>query len=889
MSRSTTKWVFRLALCLMVLLAAARISADTTGVLRSILSNGLRVVIVQNTLAPVATTMVNYLAGSNETPEGFPGTAHALEHMMFRGSPGLSAGQLATLIGAMGGSFNADTQQTLTQYFFTVPVEDLETALRIESIRMREVLASEDLWIQERGAIEQEVSQDLSNPMYVFYSKLLQDLFRGTPYAHDALGTRESFEKTTGADLKSFHDKWYGPNNAVLVITGDVDQNRTLSLVKELFQGIPVRPMPEKPQVRLQPLKADSIEMETDLPYGLSIVAYRLPGYGSPDFPAAQILGDALASERGDLYGLVTEGKALAAGFVTDFLPEAGLGYAYAAFPMGANGHDLVLTIKGIVAQCLKKGVAPDLVEASKRSELAEAQHAKNSVEGLASLWSQAIALEGRNSPEDDIAAIKKVSVEDVNRIARACLVNDTAIVGVLKPHPSGTSQESHTFRGKESFAPKEAKPVALPEWAKKASGPAAIPVSNINPTVSLLPNGLKLIVQRETVSPTISLYGEVKHEENLQTPKGKEGVGDVLDMLFTYGTSTMDRMAFLKAVDDIAADLTAGASFRLRVLSEHFDRGVELLATDLLDPALPEKDFKIMQQEKMAAVAGQLQSPGYLSRMETLKAIYPAGDPALREPTSQSVASLTLEDVKGYHKNVFRPDLTVIVVVGDVTPEQARATIEKHFGKWKATGPKPDTDLPSVPPNKTAQKVVPDASRVQDAVILAETLGLNRSDPDYYPLQMGNHVLSGAFYATRFYHDLREKAGLVYTVNSSIGAGKTRGNFEVYYACDPANVSKAREMVERTLQDMRTRPVSPEELQQARTLLLKEIPLSESSVDGIGQRLLALALLDLPLNEPILAAKRYADITAEQVQAAFAKWVRPQDLAQVVLGPNPQ
>ena len=157
-------------------------------VLRATLDNGLRVVIVRNTLAPVVTTIVNYQVGSNEAPAGFPGMAHAQEHMMFRGSPGLSADQLADIIAAMGGMFDADTQQTVTQYFLTAPAEDLDVALHIEAIRMRGVLDSEKLWAQERGAIEQEVAQDLSSPEYVFYTKVLADMFKGTPYAHDCPG-----------------------------------------------------------------------------------------------------------------------------------------------------------------------------------------------------------------------------------------------------------------------------------------------------------------------------------------------------------------------------------------------------------------------------------------------------------------------------------------------------------------------------------------------------------------------------------------------------------------------------------------------------------------------------------------------------------------------------
>src|SRR5215469_11422321 len=194
---------FRVIACFaaMLLSMAAAPSSngdEPQGVLRATLKNGLRVVIVRNSLAPAVTTEMNYLVGSNEAPDGFPGTAHALEHMMFRGSPGLSKDQLSNLIAAMGGHFNATTQQTVTQYFFTVPSSDLDIALQIEASRMRGLINSEALWEKERGALEQEVAQDLSDPQYMFYSRLLSVIFAGTPYAHDALGTRQSFQKTTG-------------------------------------------------------------------------------------------------------------------------------------------------------------------------------------------------------------------------------------------------------------------------------------------------------------------------------------------------------------------------------------------------------------------------------------------------------------------------------------------------------------------------------------------------------------------------------------------------------------------------------------------------------------------------------------------------------------------
>ena len=244
---------------------------------------------------------------------------------------------------------------------------------------------------------------------------------------------------------------------------------------------------------------------------------------------------------------------------------------------------------------------------------------------------------------------------------------------------------------------------------------------------------------------------------------------------------------------------------------------------------------------------------------------------------------------MKQYFAATIRPDLTTIVVIGDVSPEEAKAVIEKWFGDWKAVGPKPNTILPPVPLNQSSASNVPDPEAIQDSVDLSEQLDLNRFDPDYYPLQLGNHVLGGGFYATRLYHDLRQVAGYVYTVDVSLKASETRASYSVTYGCDPQNVSKARALIQRDLDQMRTEDVPANELHQAKALLLRQIPLSESSEEAVAEGFLRRAEIGLPLDEPIRAAETYSKLSAEEVKAAFARKIRTGDFVQVVRGPVPQ
>jgi zinc protease len=865
---------------------AATDSADVT---RATLDNGLRVVLVRDPLAPVVTVYDNYIVGADETPAEFPGMAHAQEHMAFRGCAGISADQTSALFAQLGGDGDADTQQNITQYYETIPSADLDIALRADASCMRDIDDSDKEWKQERGAIEQEVAQDLSNPTYKALDRLTKDVFAGTPYAHDALGTRESFDKTTGATLKAFYHAWYAPNNAILVIAGDFDPAKTLATIKSLYGSIPTRTLAARPPIDLQPVKSESFKLESDLPYELSFTGYRLPGTDDPDFAAAKILFDVLASERAKIYALGPDGKALAAGaqFAATY-PKASIGLVYSALPAGGDYSATDELVRSIVASYAKDGVPAELVDAAKRQEIASAQYNRNSISDLASAWSEALASEGRNSPDDDIAALAAVSLADVDRCASKYLDVTKAITADLIPKPSGKAVAAKGFGGGEVTTSQPTKPVVLPDWAATKLAQINVAPSTLAPTDTTLPNGLRLIVQPETASDTVTISGEIRHNDDLQSPPGKEGVATVLGGLFTYGTTTLDRVAYQKALDDIAAQESAGPSFSLHVLKTNFDRGVELLADNELHPALPADDFAIVQKQTAQTLSGEQQSPGYILQRTLARALYPKGDPALREATPATVQSLALTDVKAQFASEFRPDMTTIVVIGNITPSEAQATIAKYFGDWRASGPKPTTDFPPVPLSKASAAVVPDASRVQDETSLVETVKLKRTDPDYYALELGDHVLGGGFYATRLYHDLRQIAGYVYNVSNRLSAGRTRSTYSISYGSDPPNVSKARKLAQRDLRAMQTTDVTPAELQQAKAILLRQLPLDEASEDAVADGLAANSIAGLPLDENHHAATVYAKISAASVRAAFAKYIRPNDFVQVVQGPNP-
>ena len=885
------KRALRLAVAIGLALAtggalAATSDADVT---RATLDNGLRVVIVRDTLAPVVTTEMNYLAGSDEVPAGFPGTAHAVEHMMFRGSPGLSKDQLAAIAANMGGAFNADTTQGVTQYYFVAPAQDLDVALHVQGLRMRGVDMDPKEWDKERGAISQEVSRDLSSPDFKFYSQLLEQMFAGTPYAHTPLGTRPSFDKTTAAMLKHFHDTWYAPNNAILVIAGDVDPAATLAKVKQEFGDIARRTLPARPAFAFKPVQARTVQLPTDNPYGSVYLGYRLPGLTSKDYATALVLGSALGSQRAALAGMRYDGTALFGGFFAQGMPQAGLGMAVGIFPKGGDPQPILAKMQSILAEAAAKGIDPALVDAAKRKAIADLEFKKNSVEGLANAWSHALAFQDAESPDAIKAAIEAVTPAAVDALAKRTFDPAHAITAILTPESSGKPVAGKGFGGAESFASSPEKPVQLPAWAEQAFAKLEVPKSSLKPVSYTLSNGLRLIVQPETISDTVELYGAVQTNQDLQAPKGEEGVAEVLGGLFPFGTEHMDRLAFQQALDAISAHENAGASFSLAVPSAHFAEGVKLLADNELHPALPAQAFTVVQRQVAGAVAGALQSPGFLLEDGLGKALLPASDPSLRHPTPQNVMALTLDKVKAYYAQTFRPDLTIIVVVGKVDPAQAKQVVEQAFGGWKAVGPKPDTNYAAVPANRPGKLHVPDASAVQDSVDMAQTIDITFDDPARFAINLGNQVLGGGFYASRLTRDLREKHGLVYSVGVGLDARKHRGSYKVFFGCDPDKVAAASALVVQNLKRMQQQPVSGTELRQAKGILLRRIPLGESSFGAIGSQLLTLSQEGKPLDAMTIAGQHYLSLTAPEVQQAFAKYVRPDGMVTAVKGPAPK
>ncbi|MGA2395497.1 MAG: pitrilysin family protein [Candidatus Lustribacter sp.] len=844
------------------------------------LANGLQVYVLQDRLSPVVSMYTNYLAGANDEP--VTGLAHAQEHMMFRGSKTIDASQFSDTTAITGGSYNADTQNEITQFFFEMPAQYLDIALNLERSRATGILDAQSGWNAERGAITQEVVRDNSSASYRLYVKMIHHILAGTPYADEGLGTVEEFKKIQAPDLKRFYARWYHPNNAIMVIAGDVDPQATIAKVRALFGSIPSAPLPARKPVHLEPLTPLTLRDNSSDPITLAMVGYRVPGYNDRDYYASEILNDVLNSPRGALYALQASGKSLGTWAQSSTHPAAGLSIVGSAVPVTTSGDTAAADVKAVIEGYKQTGLPPELVAVAKARELAQAQSESNSINGLASLWSQELAVEHR-TPGDELAGLEKVTVDDVNRVLRTYYDNATATVAIATPKAASGS----AFGGREgennSVPPTSH--TALPAFARNVLAQLHVPESSVHPVEQTLPNGIHLITVQSAISPTVVVRGEIRTNADVQAPAGKDGIDGLLNGLFEYGTTTYDRIAYQTELDKIAADVSAGSAFSLDTLAQNFDRGVTLLADDELHPALPADAFAIVKQQTIGQLTGAVQGPEFKAQRALADALYPAGDPSRRYATPQTVGSITLDDVKAYYASTFRPDLTTIVVVGDVTPQHAQATIQSAFGAWTATGPVPDVYPPAVPRNAPSQAVIPATGRIQADVTLAQTLPLTYNDPDYPVLQLANAALSGGF-GSILYYDVRQIHGYVYSVDSAVAGGHNRSTFRVTYGAFPQNTMRAQNLIVTDLTALQKKPLTPDRLIRAKALLLGRLPVRSESYDGVASTLLTYAATGRPLDSDRRYARAEFGASADAVRAAMAKWIRPNDFAKVMQVP---
>jgi zinc protease len=855
------------------------------------LANGLKIVVIEDHAAPVVQVHMWYRFGALDETPGKTGLAHALEHMMFRGTHDLSSAGLDDMTARLGGEVNAQTENEMTHFYFVVPADRVDVIVHLEADRMRGLKLDPADWNLERGAVLEEYAEKHSNPVSSFIYDVNQRVYPNSRLGATSLGAKADIERATVTDLRRYYDAWYRPNNATLTVAGDVHAADVFASAQRWFAPIAAKRLPVRRTYALHPATGATYTDRSNYPYTIVDEAYAAPGNAKP-YEHDQVRNDvalgAMFNPRGPFRALVERGLVLAYNPTPLEDRRASVVHVMLIVAPGHSPGEVRGAYEKIMTELLAKGLDEDLFDASKRSELASMTYARDSIVGLGDAVGANMVFPGDTDPSAFDALYGAITRAESTAVARrvyakanvvAVLQPGTSDAASAKPPAGVTSSVSDNFGDRTSNGP-----LVQPAWMRAALAKPLALRSAVDPVVTTLPNGLRLLVQRVPTNPTVFVDGLVRTSPSFD-PTGKEGLGEVTSSLMEWGSAKYDYDAQRKLADDRAAEISFGTSFSAHGRARDFPALLGALADDVRHPLLPSDKFDLVRSQLGAFAGRRALQAGFEAQRLFDAALYPAGDPALRVASERSISSVTLADVKDYHAQYVRPDLTTLVVVGDVDPAEVAQQVQRAFGDWTASGPKPDPHLPPIPLPVPQTRNVMTAS--QDVTVQLGAPALPRTSPDYDSLTLANAIYgeSGSM-ESRLFREVREKRGLVYGASSALAANRDRGTFTVSFSAVPSKIDAAATLVRAELKRMQTDEVSADELARAKTRVVATQLNAEQATSAIAGDLLRIGLDELPTSYYSTLAERYASITAADVRRAAQTWFHPDNLVEVRIGP---
>lgn len=771
------------------------------------LDNGLTVILHQDHSDPLVHVDVSFHVGSNREEPGRSGFAHFFEHMMFEGSAHVAQGAHGKIISNAGGSLNGTTNSDRTNYYQTIPVNQLEVALWLEADRMGFLLEAvdEEKFEIQRETVKNERGQRVDNVPYGRVSEtMMKNLYPPEhPYSWPVIGWTEDLNAATLEDLERFFLRWYGPNNAQLVIGGDIDRQQTLEWVAKYFGPIPRGPEIEqlsKQAARLDQDRYVTLEDNVHLP----AIAMLFPTvyYNHPDEApldaAAKVLGGGKASL---LYQrLVQSGRSVNA-FVSHACRELACEMAFIVVQNPASGETLTQmehAIRETLAEFAETGVSDDDLQKFKAQMESGQVFGMQSVAGKVSALAYSEMFMGDpKALQLDLQRYAAVSREDVARTFAQYLVDQPAVV--LSVVPTGQLELA-------AAKPNYTAPSALverTESADKEENSAVVlrtvnddfdrsiqPVPGINPVVQLPPvwqdklaNGIPVLGVVDHETPTVSLSVNFKLGQR-DEPPGKAGLASLMASLMNEGSKTRTAAEFTEALERIGASvgISSGSyesTLSMSSLSKHADEAMALAMERLLQPAFLQEDFDRIKARNMEGLMQARKSGPTLASRAVDSILQVPGSP-LAFPASglpKTLSDLGLDDVKAFYAANLPVSIQDVVVSSSLTQQQTMEVI----AALGALPVEPRERMPLAGIEEFEQRVIylidrPDAAQ-SSVRIVHPSLPFDATG-DFYLAGLMNFNLGGTF-DSRINLDLREAKGWTYGAYTGFRGGLEFGSFQ--------------------------------------------------------------------------------------------------------------
>ena len=872
------------------------------------LDNGLKVIYAPLRQAPVVHVRVLYHVGSRDERPDRQGFAHLFEHMMFRGSAHVKPEEHMKLIGVVGGNSNAFTSFDQTTYVNTVPSNHTEMALYLEADRMASFKVNETIYKTERNVVAEEWRIRQNRPYGTLGEDLAAAMFTAHSYRWTPIGNMQHLRQAEVAELQDFFNTYYVPNNATLVVAGDIDVPQTRQWVKRFYGWIP-RGGPVPREIPAEPEQSESVEKTVNyrVPLPMVTVGYKLPGWRSDDHYALSLLATILGGGNSSrLDRLLVHGSnpvAVNAGAGHNQREDAGVFMVRATVLAGRDAGEVRRLLEAAVAEVVEKGVTAEELAKAKTMQQVGIINARQTCTSLAAQLGEEAVFGGDagrvNTMYEKLSA---VTAADVQAVAKKYLSPGRATTLRVQPDATGAAARKQAAEADAAQAAAAA-PVAGPtrrSEPRKIEFPPDYPQGPMMGKETIRPqfqkgeeatvNGVKVIIMPDHRLPLVDWSLTLRRGSH-SDPEGKEGLASLTADMLRHGAGDLSYEQLNLELESRGISVGAGAggdtsSLNGSSTTPQLQRGFELTRLVLAQPTFPEDEFRKLRERAINSLSLSREDPRTVAGWELDAALY--GDSPLGEhATPESVAAITVDDVKQFYRTHFRPQGAILMISGDVTVERGRELAKQLLAGW-ADGPTeapPEVayDLPQLPPKRRI--VLVDRPGGQQAVIRMGVRAFDIRSEEKYAGALASAILSSGI-DSRLGRYVRAEKGYAYGVSGRFGPGRQAGAF--VGATDTAleTTAAAVEAMFKVFEDVRTAEVTPVELAEAKTRVAGSFVMDLQTISQQASYRVSGILNDFPIDYYDRYPERLDEVAAAEVRDVLAKYVKDGEMAIVVVAP---
>jgi len=877
------------------------------------LPNGLDVILHVDKSDPIVAFAVQYHVGSNREKTGRTGFAHLFEHMMFQQSENVPEDQFFNIIQNAGGELNGGTGNDGTTYYEIVPKNALETILWMESDRMGYMIntVTKKAFVNQQNVVQNEKRQRVDNQPYGHTNWVIGKALypEGHPYNWQVIGEMQDLFNATIEDVKEFHNKYYIPNNATIVLAGDFDIIEAKKLVEKYFGEIPKGndiSSPNPIPVALAETKKLFYEDNFAKAPQLTMVWPTVSQF-TKDSYALQYLAQLLSEgKKAPMYKVIVKEKQFASSTPTYNSSQEIAGefqVSITAFP-GIKLGDVEKAVFESFEKFEKDGITDSDVER------VQASLETNYYNGISSVLGKSFQLASYNEYtgdpsfyKKDIENLKSVTKDDIIRVYNTYIKGknyvETSFVPKGQPELAVENSVKANVAEEDITKATEVKVADLPEEqvvkTKTNFDRSVRPGFGEDPKLTIpsvwdskLSNGLKVYGIEQSELPLIQFNIVLRGGHYLDNIE-KSGVANLIAKVINQGTKNKTPEELEEQIEMLGASISVYAdvnniSINVNTLSRNFEKTLAIVQEMILEPRWDSTEFNLAKMNVINRIKRNSANPNYLAYYELGKLVY--GDKNILSiplsGTEASVSSITLDDLKEYYNNYFSPSIANFHIVGNIKQEQVMKALADLDSKWTSKEVAfPEYQLPAQP-DKSKVYIV-NVAGAKQSVINIGNLSLSATEPDFYPVQVMNYKLGGSF-SGKVNLVLREEKGFTYGARTEFSGNEFAGTFSASSSVRSSATAESVEIFKDIMTSYRN-GITDDELQFTKNALIKSNALRFETLGSLIYMLQDISTYNKPKDFVKLEEETITNMTSEQLKALAQKYLNPDKMYYVIAG----